>query len=178
MKALKTLHKYSTHPALIYHVMAVAAALRRFAKLAGENEEYWESIGILHGLVYEKFYDTRRYKCREIFEREGFDEREVHAFNAHGYGIYTDVEPNCYMEYALCAVDQLTGFIASCARASPKRKLEYIDVAAVKRMMDNKDFASGTKRIMQMCAKMGKDPDWVVQETLTAMQNIAEDLGL
>ena len=162
--ALKVLQKYSTNVDLLNHCLAVSAGLKHFAKKFGEDENYWQEIGILHGLVYEMFYDKENLTCREIFKKENFTDEQIHSFMAHGYGSLTDIKPNCFMEYVFIAVDQLAEFIVS----TPKLR----DYKTVKRMLTNKDYKVGTQRFLKMCAKIDKDPDWVLKETLAAINKV------
>lgn len=163
-KALKVLRKYSGHVDLINHCIAVSACLKHFAETAGENEDYWQEIGILHGLAYEMFYDKKSQDCYEVFKKENFTDEQIHSFMAHGYGSLTDIKPNCFMEYVFIAVDQLAEFIVS----TPKLR----DYKTVKRMLTNKDYKVGTQRFLKMCAKIDKDPDWVLKETLAAINKV------
>jgi len=166
-QALKVLRRYTTNADLIKHVKMVCACMKHFAKLAGEDVQRWAVIAILHGLVYEMFYDTPGQPSAEIFKLEGFDAAQIHAFQAHGYQSLTDIKPDTYMELCFVVVDQLCGFLFNHPNA---------DIATVKRMFANKDFAIGTQRIMQNVEKMNKPLDWVIAETLAALKKIKKVL--
>jgi len=155
-RALAVLRRYSTNVDLLKHVTAVAACLKHFARIAGEDEKYWEEIGILHGLAYEMFYDVRGQKSADIFVREKLSNEQIRSIMAHGFGSLTDVVPNCYMEYVFVAVDQIAQFAIA--------PHEVRDFETIKQMFINKEFAVGTKRIKDMCAKMDKDvPSFLIQ---------------
>ena len=51
-EALEVLKKYTTKPNLIKHAIAVAATMRHFARLEGEDEEFWAVAGILQDIDY------------------------------------------------------------------------------------------------------------------------------
>ena len=178
--ALEILKKYTTKPNLIKHAIAVAATMRHFAKMVGEDEEYWASVGMLHDIDYELYTDRHCFKCVELLKAEGFDDNFVHAVQSHGYEICTDVCPNCYMEEVLCVIDQLTGFLIACALIRPDKKLELVEMPSVRKKWTNKAFAAGTERerIERMCERMGKSLDYMMEETLKALQGIANKLGL
>jgi len=178
--AMTVLKKYTTKPNLIKHAIAVAAAMKHFAHLAGEDEEYWQVIGLLHDIDYEMYPDCHCHKCVEILRDEGFSEDEIHSIQSHGYEICTQVEPTHYMEKVLCTVDQLTGFIIACALMKPDKKLDSLTLDSIKKKWKNKGFAAGTERerIERFTGRMGKSFDWVICETLTALRGIAPELGL
>jgi putative nucleotidyltransferase with HDIG domain len=179
-QCMEILKKYTTKPNLIKHAMAVAECMRHFAKLEGEDELFWETIGLLHDIDYEMYPDEHCYKGVEIFKNEGFHEKTIHAHQSHGYEICTDVEPNCYMENVLCAVDQLSGFIIACALIRPEKKLELVTMDSIRKRWKIPSFASGTDRarIERFCERMGKSFDYVAEQTLIALKGIAEKLDL
>ena len=179
-QALDVLKKYTTKPNLIKHAQAVAATMRHFAKLAGEDEEYWAVVGLLHDIDYELYPDEHCHVCREILKNEGFDDNFIHAVQSHGHEICTDVCPNCYMEEILSATDQLSGFIIACALMKPNKTLAEVDVSSIKKKWKDKKFAAGTERdrIEKVIANMGKEFDWIAGETLNALQGISGQLGL
>ena len=177
---LEILKKYTTKPNLIKHGIAVAAVMKHFANLEGEDPGYWETVGMLHDIDYEQCPNEHCHKCVEILKAEGFDAGVIHAIQSHGYEICTDVEPTLYMEKVLCAIDQLTGFIIACALVRPEKKLELVEMQQIHKKWGKKDFAAGTdrERIMRMCERMGKTFDYVAEQTLIAMKGISAELGL
>lgn len=179
-EALEILKKYTTKPNLIKHAIAVSVTMRHFAELEKQDSEFWAVAGMLHDIDYELYPDEHCYKGVELLKKEGLCDATIRAHQSHGFGICTDVEPIAYMEKALCAVDQLTGFIIACALIRPEKKLEFVDMDSIKKKWGKKDFASGTnrERIERMCEKMGKPFDYVAQQTLIALQKSAADLGL
>jgi len=178
--ALEILKKHTTKINLIKHAIAVSATMRHFAKLHGENAEYWACVGMLHDVDYEKYPDTHLNNTPEILKAEGFDEPFIHAVLSHGYELRNDIEPSNYMEWVLSTVDQLTGFITACALILPERKLSSVTLDSIKKRWKVPSFAAGTnrERIMRYCEKLGHDFDYVATQTLIAMQSIAGDLGL
>ncbi|MCL2484084.1 MAG: HDIG domain-containing protein [Firmicutes bacterium] len=179
-KALEILKKYMTKPNLIKHSIAVAACMRQFAKLAGENEEHWAVVGLLHDIDYELYPDSHLEKSVEILKSEGFDDAFIRSVQSHGYEICTDVEPVHYMEKVLCTIDQLSGFLIACALIRPEKKLELVEMPSVHKRWTTPAFAAGTdrERIMRFCERLNKPFDYMAEQTLIALKNIANDLGL
>jgi len=177
---MELLKKYTTKPNLIKHAVAVAGVMKYFAKQAGQDENYWEVVGLLHDIDYEIDPECHCHRCVEILRENGISEDMIHAIQSHGYEICTDVEPLNYMERVLSVVDQLSGFIIACALMKPDKKLSSVDLASVKKRWKDKKFAAGTERerIIKMCEIMGRDFDWVIQETLDAMTPMADELGI
>ena len=179
-KAKEVFFKYNTKPNLLKHSVAVAATMKHFAHLAGEDETFWEVVGILHDVDYEQYPDEHCHKLVDILKAEGLDDKTIRAIQSHGYEICTDVEPVLYMEKVLCAVDQLTGFIIACALIRPERKLDLVTLESAKKKWARKEFAAGTDRdrIMRFCERLGVDFDYMFMETFTALKGVAGELGL
>ena len=179
-QALEILKKYTSKPNLIKHAIAVAATMRHFAKLEGEDEEYWAVVGVLHDIDYEMFPEQHCHKCVELLKKEGFDDKFIHAVQSHGHEICTDVIPCCYMEEVLAVVDQLTGFLIACALVRPDKKIANVELSSAKKKWKTPAFAAGTERerIERTCARMGKELEYMMHETLIALQTISKELGL
>lgn len=68
------LTKYVTTDSQRKHGMAVEAAMRYFARKAGQDEELWGVVGLLHDVDYELYPEEHCLRAREILEKEGVDE--------------------------------------------------------------------------------------------------------
>jgi predicted hydrolase (HD superfamily) len=55
--ALELFLKYNQTESLYKHALAVEAVMRYMAGKAGEDEEKWGVIGLIHDLDYEKYPD-------------------------------------------------------------------------------------------------------------------------
>ena len=53
--ALATLKAYTKSEALLKHAFAVEGVMRYFAREAGEDENYWGIVGLLHDVDYEQW---------------------------------------------------------------------------------------------------------------------------
>lgn len=180
-RATGILSKYVTKPNLVKHMVAVSEAMRHFARIEGEDEEYWATVGLLHDIDYELYPDMHTNETTvKILTDEGYDKDFIHAVQSHGFEICNDICPICYMEEVLSVVDQLSGFIIACALMKPNKKLEEVDLPSIQKKWKDRKFAAGTERdrIMLCCERMGKDFDYMAGETLKALQNVAGKLGL
>lgn len=177
--ALKLLKKYNGD-ALVTHGLAVEGTMRYFAKKAGEDEDKWGIVGLLHDLDYEKYPDEHCYKTQEIMQEHGYSEEIIRAIMSHGYGICTDIEPISKMEQTLYAVDELTGLITACALVRPSKSVMDLEVKSVKKKFKTKSFAAGASReVIQKGADMLEiELIELMSEVILAMREIAPNLGL
>ena len=177
--ALKLLKEYNGD-ALVTHGLAVEGTMRYFAKKAGEDEETWGIVGLLHDLDYEKYPDEHCHKTQEIMQKEGYSEEVIRAIMSHGYGICTDIEPISKMEQTLYAVDELTGLITACALVRPSKSVMDLEVKSVKKKFKTRSFAAGASReVIQKGADMlGMELGELMSEVILAMREIAPELGL
>jgi predicted hydrolase (HD superfamily) len=179
-KALALWREYNSEDSLFRHALSVEAAMRHFARLYGEDEDFWGSVGILHDVDYEKFPEEHLAHSREILEKTGCGEALIHAVLSHGWGLCSEVEPAARMEKVLYAVDELTGFIAACAYVRPSRSVLDMEVKSVKKKWGSANFAAGVNRgvIEKGAAMMGLPLEELISETILALRESAEAVGL
>ena len=166
--------------ALVTHGLAVEGTMRYFARKAGEDEEKWGIVGLLHDLDYEKYPDEHCMKTQEIMQKHEYSEEIIRAIMSHGYGICTDIEPISKMEQTLYAVDELTGLITACALVRPSKSVMDLEVKSVKKKFKTKSFAAGASReVIQKGADMLEiELSELMSEVILAMREIAPSLGL
>lgn len=146
-KAVEILKKYVKQENLQKHCFAVAATMKHFAKLNQEDEKYWQIVGMLHDIDYELYPEEHCVKCKEILEKEGFDENFIHSVQSHGYGIVqNEIKPELKMEKILFTIDELTGLITATALMQPNKTLEEVKVKSVKKKWKDKKFAAKVNR--------------------------------
>ena len=179
-EALNLLEKYTKNKNLVKHGLAVEAVMKHFAKLNEEDTEKWGVIGLLHDIDYEKYPEEHCKKCVDILKEEGFDDSTIKSIQSHGYGICVDVKPEQFMEKVLYTIDELTGLVIATALMKPNKKLAEVDLQSLKKKWKTKGFAAGVNReIIQNGADMlGLELDYILEQTLIAMQEISEELGL
>ncbi len=166
--------------ALVTHGLAVEGTMRYFATKAGEDEETWGIVGLLHDIDYEKFPELHCHKGAEILKEQGYSEAIIRAMMSHGWGICTDVEPLNKMEKTLYAVDELTGLITACALVRPSKSVMDLELSSVKKKFKDLRFAAGASReVIQKGADMlGVSLDELIVDVIAAMRAIAPTLGL
>jgi len=177
--ALTLLKAYNGN-ALVIHGLAVEGAMRYCARKAGEDEEVWGLVGLLHDLDYEKYPDEHCHKTAQIMREKGYAEEIIRAIMSHGWGMCTDIEPLSHMEKTLYAVDELTGLITACALVRPSRSVMDLELSSVKKKFKDRAFAAGASRdVMTKGADMlGVSIDALITDVILAMRDIAPSLGL
>jgi predicted hydrolase (HD superfamily) len=156
------------------HSAIVGDVMRWYAvKLGYENEaDFWQCVGILHDLDFEKYPEQHCIKEQEIMKQKGIDEKLIHACASHGWGNGSDTEPENEMEKVLFAVDELTGLIGAVAIMRPSKSVSDLEVKSVKKKFKDKKFAAGCSRdVIEKGAEMlGWDLDKLIGDTILAMR--------
>ena len=173
-EAFEILKQYNEGDFHLKHGRIVGDCMRWFAQELGYGEEadFWQSVGILHDLDFERYPDQHCLKSQEIMREIGLDERIIRATASHGYGITVDIQPQHDMEKVLFAVDELTGLIGAVAVMRPSKSVEDLEVKSVKKKFKDKRFAAGCDRdVIQRGADMlGWDLDTLIDKTIQAMR--------
>lgn len=156
------------------HGRIVGDVLRWYANELGYGDEadFWEAVGILHDLDFEKWPEQHCTKEQEILRQAGVDKKLVHAVVSHGYKLTVDVEPESEMEKVLYAADELTGLIGAVALMRPSESVSDMEVKSVKKKYKDKKFAAGCSReVIERGADMlGWDLDKLISQTILAMR--------
>lgn len=178
--ALNLLKQYNQSESLIKHALAVEAVMRHFAHLFDEDVEKWGMIGLVHDLDYEKYPEQHCTMTRKILEEQQWPEEYIHAIVSHGWGLCSDTEPVHILEKVLFTIDELTGLITAAVLVRPSRSILDLEVKSVKKKWNQKGFAAGANRevIEKGAAMMGKDLDFIIQETINGMRSVASEIGL
>ncbi|MFN8468347.1 MAG: HDIG domain-containing protein [Caldilineaceae bacterium] len=166
------------------HMLAVEASLRAYAVHFGEDEELWGITGLLHDLDYERFADMSdqvnghpRTELR-LFQERGYPPELIHAVEAHA--TFLGVPRVSRLDKALLACDELTGLIMAAVYVRPDRDIRNVQLSSIKKKWKDKAFTAAIDRHenMEFIEDLGVPFDEHVQRVLTAMQGIAEDLGV
>lgn len=180
-EALEILKKYVKQESLQKHCFAVEAAMKHFAEINKEDVEKWGNIGLLHDVDYELYPEEHCKKCVEILEKEGVQQEDIKSIQSHGYGLaQEEVKPEKQMEKILYTIDELTGLITAAALMQPNKTLEEVSLKSVKKKWKDKKFAAKVNRevIAQGAEMAGLELDYVLEQTLIALQKEHEILGL
>ena len=185
-EAFALLSEYTKTESLIKHAIGVEAAMSWYAKYFkyGVDEiERWAIAGLLHDFDYEKWPDPDNgaghpYKGNEILSRLNYPEDIRTAIMGHAN--YTGVKRETRMAKTLFAVDELCGLIVASTLVRPDRSLFTITPKSIKKKLKDKRFAAGCNRddIRQGAEELQIDLTEHVQNVITGMQAVAEDLGL
>ena len=156
------------------HARTVGDVLRWFAQELGygADADFWEAVGVLHDLDFERWPEEHCVKCQELMRERGIDESVVRAAASHGYGQCVDIKPEHQMEKVLFAVDELTGLIGAAALMRPSKSVGDLEVKSVKKKYKDKKFAAGCSRevIEQGAAMLGWELDELIGKTILAMR--------
>jgi predicted hydrolase (HD superfamily) len=179
-EAWSLLTRYNKSESLLKHALSVEAVMRHFAGLFNEDVEKWGIIGLIHDLDYEQFPDQHCTMTRKLLQDEHWPEEYIHAVVSHGWGICTDTEPIHTMEKVLFTIDELTGLVTASVLIRPSKSIYELELKSVKKKWPLKNFAAGANRevIEKGAAMMGKDLDFIIQETINGMRTVAEKIGL
>lgn len=179
-EAYALLTEYTKNENLVKHALAVEAAMRRYARHFGEDEEEWGVVGLLHDFDYDRYPTAEDHPFRgaEILRDRGVDERLVRTILSHAD--HTGVPRDTRMAKALFAVDELTGFITAVALVRPSKKVAEVKPKSVKKKMKDKAFARAVNRddIHKGAQLLGIELDEHIQNVTDAMASIAPQLGL
>jgi len=178
--ALSLLMRYNQGESLIKHALSVEAVMRHFASLFHEDEEKWGIIGLVHDLDYERYPEQHCSMTRKILEEENWPEDLIRSVVSHGWGICSDTEPVQIMEKVLFTIDELTGLVTAAVLVRPSKSIFDLEVRSVRKKWNLRNFAAGANRevIEKGAAMMGKDLDFIIQETIAGMKTVAAEIGL
>ena len=179
-EAWEWLCAYNESDSLRRHGLAVEGVMRHFARLAGEDEEFWGVVGLLHDLDYERYPQEHCTKVREILQEKEVDPSVIRAVASHGYGSCSELEPLTRCEKTLYTIDELTGLINAAALMRPGHSVMDMEVKSLKKKFKDKKFAAGVDRsvIEKGCKMLGMELDQVMAESIQGMREVAPALGL
>jgi len=179
-EAFALLCRHTHGDGLRKHGLAVEAAMRQFARRAGEaeREETWAVTGILHDFDYEQDPAGHPQNGKPILEAAGVAPEIVRAIQGHDdrTGV-TRITP---LEKTLYAVDELSGFVTAVALVRPSKRVADVDAVAVRKKMKDKAFARAVSREAMLAgAEDLQIPfDDLVTEVVSALSGVAGRLGL
>lgn len=158
--------------------------MKALANYFHENEQSWGIAGLLHDADWEITRDTPETHALVVAEwLEDWDlgdEGIKSAILAHNHFHNGHEPPQSMIEWALYCSDELTGLIVACALVQPGKNLETVTLESVIKKFPQTAFAAGVDRAkIQLCEEhLGIGLNEFIGIILTAMQDIAADLGL
>jgi putative nucleotidyltransferase with HDIG domain len=179
-QALALFKKYNNSESLLKHALSVEAVMRYMARKAGEDEDKWGIVGLIHDLDYELFPDQHCKMTEKILRENNWPEEYIRAVLSHGWGLASDVEPHTLLEKTIFAIDELTGLVATSALVRPTRSVLDMEARSVKKKWNDKKFAAGVNRsvIENGAAMLGVSLDDLITDCIMGMREAAEEIGL
>jgi len=179
-QAFELFKKYNKSESLLKHALSVEAVMRFMARKAGEDEDKWGIIGLIHDLDYEMYPEQHCKMTERILRENNWPDEYIRAVLSHGWGLASDVEPHTLLEKTIYAIDELTGLVATSALVRPSRSVLNMDVRSVKKKWNDKKFAAGVNReVIEKGAEMlGVNLDDLITDCIMGMREVAEEIGL
>ena len=162
------------------HALAVEAAVRGYARHAGEDETAWGIVGLLHDFDYERYpsLDDHPFRGCEELTRLGYPEWVTRAILSHAS--YSGVPRETRLEKTLFACDEMAGFVTAAALVRPSKSVLDLEAPSVLKRMKDKAFARGVSRddLREGAAGLGLPLEEHVANVIRFMRDEADALGL
>ena len=174
------LKEWTQSESLRKHALAVEAAVRGYARLAGEDENDWGIVALLHDFDYERYptaVDHPFRGCEELRQR-GYPEWVARAILSHAE--YSGVRRESPLEKTLFACDEMAGFVTAAALVRPSKSVLDLEPSSVLKRMKDKAFARGVSRddLRRGAEELGLPLDTHVRNVITFLREKADVLGL
>jgi len=178
-QAWETLTRYTTSEALLRHALAVEASVGFYAKIQGEDQEFWRATALLHDFDYEihPTLDKHPQDGAPILREEGYPEELIEAVLSHAE--HLAMPRDTPLKRTLFACDELSGFVHACGLVRPTG-LDGLEPKSVRKKLKQPSFAAGVHRdeVYAGAELIGLELDEHVANVIAALQPIAGELGL
>lgn len=165
---------------LIKHMLATEVIMRALARRFHEDENEWGLAGLLHDIDIELTNANLTVHSKpgaEMAKQLGASEMVCHAILVHNENHGVPCES--LLDKALFCTDPLTGLITAGALVRPDKKLAGVEVKSIRKRFKEERFAAGANRAqIAKCSDIGLELDEFIELGLTAMKEVAGDLGL
>jgi putative nucleotidyltransferase with HDIG domain len=184
-QAIILLKKYPQGQFEMNHYLESGAVMKNLAKRLGEDEEYYEMLGLLHDVDWALTKDNPKEHLTlapEILRKVGFDEEFIQIIISHGFGSecggLMDRKRTKKIEYALSAAETITGLINAYAIIKGKN-ISNMEVSGLKKKFKGKAFAAGCDRErISDIEQVGISLDEFFSIAIEGIKNIKEQVGL
>lgn len=178
--ALELFRQYNKSESLLKHALSVEGVMRYMGKKAGEDEEKWGIIGLIHDLDYEMYPEEHCTMTKKILTENNWPDEYIRAVLSHGWGIVSDIEPHSLLEKTLYAMDELTGLVTTSALVRPSKSVMDMEARSVKKKWTDKRFAAGVDRsvIEKGASMLGVSLDELITDCIMGMRTVAGEIGL
>ncbi len=184
-KAWELVKKYNSDKTDLNHYLESSAVIRELAKKLGEDEDYWEMLGLIHDIdwgITKDDIQTHLTKAPIILKEIGFDDEFINVIISHGYGFdvsdLKDKERTKKIEHALACSETITGLIYAYALMRDGR-VSDMEPKGLKKKFKDKTFARAVRRdVIRECEKLGLTLDEFFEVAINGMRKIAKEVGL
>jgi len=178
-EAWETLTEYTKSEALLRHALAVEASVGFYARLYGEDEEFWRATALLHDFDYEihPTLDKHPQDGAPILRERGYPEELIDSVLSHAE--HLEMPRDTQLKKVLFACDELSGFVHACGLVRPTG-LDGLEPKSVKKKLKQPSFAAGVNRqdVHEGAEELGVELDDHIRFVTEAMRPIAGELGL
>lgn len=146
-EAWQLVQQYVKDEGLRRHILSVAAAMHYYAGVLGQDQAFWESIGLLHDFDWEIHPDLDQHPMdgAPILRQRGWDEETIRIILSH-YTEGSGVEREKAVDFALLACDEITGLIIATALVRPSKNIGDVQLKSIKKKWKDRRFAGGVDR--------------------------------
>lgn len=174
------LTKYVKGDTLIRHCLSVEACMREYARIFGEDVQYWGFVGLIHDFDFEMHptLDQHPQDGAPILREEGVPEEVIQDILSHAD--HLDVPRDTRLRQTLAAVDELSSFVVAVALVRPTKSLDDVKPRSVRKKMKDKAFARAVNReeMLRNAELLGVEFDEHVNNVIAGLKPIANQLGL
>lgn len=178
-QAWQTLTTYTKSESLLRHALAVEASVGYYARLRGEDEEFWRATALLHDFDYEihPTLDEHPQDGAPILREQGYPEELVEAVLSHAE--HLAMPRDTPLKKTLFACDELSGFVHACGLVRPTG-LDGLEPKSVRKKLKQPSFAAGVHReeVYAGAELIGLELDEHIANVIAALQPIGKELGL
>ncbi len=178
-QAWQTLTRYTKSESLLRHALAVEASVGYYARLRGEDEDFWRATALLHDFDYEihPTLDKHPQDGAPILREEGYPEELVEAVLSHAE--HLAMPRDTPLKKTLFACDELSGFVHACGLVRPTG-LDGLEPKSVRKKLKQPSFAAGVHReeVYAGAELIGLELDEHIANVIAALQPIGPELGL
>ena len=178
--AWQLLTEWTTGESLRKHALAVEAAVRGYARMAGADEEAWGLVALLHDFDYERYPTAADHPFRgcEELQRRGYPDWVMKAILSHAN--YSGVPRETPLEHTLFACDEMAGFVTAAALVRPSKSVLDLEPASVIKRMKDKAFARAVSRedLRLGAEALNLTLDTHVANVIASLREQADTLGL
>lgn len=178
-RAWATLTRYTQSESLLRHALAVEASVGFYARLWGEDEEYWRAAALLHDFDYEihPTLDEHPQDGAPILREEGYPEELIEAVLSHAE--HLALPRDTQLKKTLFACDELSGFVHACGLVRPTG-LDGLEPRSVRKKLKQPSFAAGVHRdeVYAGAELIGLELDEHIANVIAALRPLGAELGL